>query len=91
MANRNAETYATISIDDLPKVDFSQVGETDETTIRRSIDLTQFVLKWNSQPTFIEDQTIVPILTMDYLTALNLMGTPEWLAPEPEPENDINE
>ena len=78
MSTKNADTYAIVSIDDLPKVDFNQVGETDQTTIRRSIDLTQFVLKWNSEPTFIEDGEIVPILTMDHLTALNLMSTPEW-------------
>lgn len=87
MSTKNADTYAIVSIDDLPKVDFSQVGETDQTTIRRSIDLTQFVLKWNSEPTFIEDGEIVPILTMDHLTALNLMSTPEWS----EIETDINE
>lgn len=87
MSTKNADTYAIVSIDDLPKVDFSQVGETDQTTIRRSIDLTQFVLKWNSEPTFIEDGEIVPILTMDHLTALNLMISPEWS----EIETDINE
>ena len=87
MSTKNADTYAIVSIDDLPKVDFSQVGETDQTTIRRSIDLTLFVLKWNSEPTFIEDGEIVPILTMDHLTALNLMSTPEWS----EIETDINE
>lgn len=87
MSTKNADTYAIVSIDDLPKVDFSQVGETDQTTIRQSIDLTQFVLKWNSEPTFIKDGEIVPILTMDHLTALNLMISPEWS----EIETDINE
>jgi hypothetical protein len=87
MANRISQTYATFSIDDLAKVDFSQVGETEETTIRRSIDLTQFILKWNSEPTFIEDGEIVPIQTLTHLQALNLMSTPEWS----EIETDINE
>ncbi len=87
MSTKNADTYAIVSIDDLPKVYFSQVGETDETTIRRSIDLTQFVLKWNSEPTFIEDGQIVPIQTLTHLQALNLMSTPEWS----EIETDINE
>lgn len=78
MSLRIANTYATISIDDLPKVDFSQVDETSETTIRRSVDLTQFVLKWNSEPSFIEDGTIIPIQILSYREALELMQTENW-------------
>ena len=33
----NNLTYATISIDDLSKVDFSQVGETSADTIRKNL------------------------------------------------------
>ena len=83
MTTKQAETYATISIDDLPKVDFSQVGETNETTIRRSLDLTQFILKWNNEPTFIEDGTVIPIQTINYADALVLMSTSEWSEPLP--------
>ena len=36
--------YATIDIADLANVDFSQVGETDENTIRKSLDELLFVL-----------------------------------------------
>lgn len=84
MITKQVETYATISIDDLPKVDFSQVGETNETTIRRSLDLTQFILKWNNEPTFIEDATVIPIQTMNHTDALVLMSTPEWSEDIPE-------
>ncbi len=91
MSTKQAETYAIISIADLNKVDFIQVGETDQTTIRKSIDLTQFVLKWNTEPTFIMDGQIVPILTMQHSEALNLMSTPEWSTPEPEIDTNTNE
>ena len=64
--NRNNLTYAIISIDDLPKVDFSQVGETSKDTIRRSLDLTKFVLKWSVEPTFIKDESIVPIEKLNH-------------------------
>jgi hypothetical protein len=75
--------YSTISIDDLPKVDFTQVGETSPDTIRKSIDLTQFVLKWNNEPTFIEDETIIPIGIYTHAEILELMSTPAWSEPDP--------
>ena len=75
--------YSTISIDDLPKVDFTQVRETSPDTIRKSIDLTQFVLKWNNEPTFIEDETIIPIGIYTHAEILELMSTPTW-TPEEE-------
>lgn len=80
---RIAETYATINIADLPLIDFSQVGETDETTIRKSLDDTQFVLKWNTEPTFIADGTVTPLQTLTHEQALVLMATPEWSEPIP--------
>ena len=73
--------YATISIDDLNKIDFSQIGETSADTIRRSIDLTQFVIKWNSEPTFIEDDVVIPIGVYSHANILTLMATNEWSEP----------
>ena len=35
---KQAETYATINIADLALIDFAQIGETDENTIRKSLD-----------------------------------------------------
>ena len=79
--NKNAETYATISIDDLPLIDFSQVGETSELTIRKSLDLTQFIIKWNTEPTFVSDGSVTPIEYMTHEQALALMQTVEWTEP----------
>ena len=78
---KNNLTYAIISIDDLPKVDFGQVGETSADTIRRSLDLTKFVLKWNVEPSFIADETIVPIECLNHEQTLVLMATDEWSEP----------
>ena len=80
----NNLTYATISIDDLQKIDFSQVGETSADTIRRSIDLTQFVLKWEIEPSFIEDELVIPIGEYNHQQILELMSTPEWSEPDPD-------
>ena len=78
---KNNLTYAIISIDDLPKVDFGQVGETSADTIRKSLDLTKFVLKWNVEPNFIHDETIIPIQQLNHEQALELMATNEWSEP----------
>lgn len=78
MSTRIADTYAIINIADLSNIDFSQVGETDQNTIRKSLDETQFVLKWNTEPTFITDGTVVPLQTLTHEQALTLMATPEW-------------
>ena len=78
MSTRIADTYAIINIADLVNIDFSQVGETDQNTIRKSLDETQFVLKWNTEPTFITDGTVTPLQTLTHEQALTLMATPEW-------------
>jgi len=83
MSTRIADTYAIINIADLGNIDFSQVGETDENTIRKSLDETQFVLKWNTEPTFITDGTVVPLQTLTHDEALALMATSEWSEPIP--------
>ena len=81
--NKIAETYATISIADLPLIDFSQIGETDENTIRKSLDESKFVIKWNTEPRFITDGSVTPLEVMTHDQALVLMASPEWSEPIP--------
>jgi len=78
MSTRIAETYAIINIADLVNIDFAQVGETDENTIRKSLDDSQFVIKYNDEPTFIADGSVVPLQTLTHSEALVLMASPEW-------------
>ena len=73
-----ANIYAIININDLSKVDFSQVDQTSAETVRKSIDGTMFVLKWEETPTFITDGTIVPLQTLTHQECLDLMNTSEW-------------
>lgn len=82
--NKQAETYATINIADLPLIDFSQIGETDENTIRKSLDESEFVIKWNTEPRFITDGTVSPLEVMTHEQALVLMASAEWSEPLPE-------
>ncbi len=76
-----AETYAIINIADLPSIDFSQVGETNENTIRKSLDESQFVIKWNTTPSFISDLSVVPVQILTHSEALTLMSTEAWSEP----------
>ena len=83
MSTRIAETYAIINIADLSNIDFAQVGETDENTIRKSLDETQFVIKYNTEPSFIADGTVTPLQTLTHAEALTLMASAEWSEPIP--------
>jgi|TARA_Y100000289_G_scaffold63502_1_gene74086 hypothetical protein len=76
-----AETYAIINIADLPNIDFSQVGETSKNTIRKSLDESQFVLKWNTTPSFIADLTVIPVQILTHSEAVELMATEAWSEP----------
>jgi hypothetical protein len=76
-------TYAVIDIKDLDLIDFSQIEETSSNTIRKSIDNTQFVIKWQDghEPTFISDGTVIPVGIYTHSECLELMDTPAWSEP----------
>ena len=81
----NTRTYAVINLTDVGLIDFAQVGETSSSTIRKSLDDTQFVIKWQEGyiPAFIMDGTVVPVETYDHHAILELMATPAWSDPDP--------
>ena len=75
----NTRTYAVINLTDVGLIDFSQVGQSSASTIRKSLDDTQFVIKWEEgyTPTFINNP-VVPVETYDHHAILELMATPQW-------------
>ena len=77
-------TYNTIAIADLNSIDFTQVEQTSTETIRKSIDKTQFIIKWETQPSFLTDGTVVPLETYNHSQCIELMGTNFWSTTEPE-------
>ncbi len=81
MSKKQAETYATINIADLPLIDFAQIGETSKNTIRKSLDESEFVIKWNTEPSFITDGSVTPLEVMTHEQALVLMASAEWSEP----------
>jgi hypothetical protein len=76
-------TYAVINITDLELIDFSQIEETSSNTIRKSLDNTQFVIKWQDghEPTFISDGTVIPTGIYTHSECLELMATDKWSEP----------
>lgn len=81
----NNLTYAICNIaTDLQNIDFSQVAETSAETIRRSLDDTLFVIKYNATPTFIYDGSVTPSQILSHEECLQLMSTSEWSEPIPE-------
>ena len=75
-------TYAVINIADLNLIDFSQIEETSSSTIRKSLDNSQFVIKWEKQePTFILDGSVSPLQVLTHSECLQLMSTDKWSEP----------
>jgi len=81
----NNKTYAVINLTDVGLIDFAQVGESSVSTIRKSLDDTQFVIKWENGyiPTFISDFSVVPVADYDHHSVLELMATSAWSEPIP--------
>ncbi len=73
-------TYATALTSDIGSVDFSQVMETSASTVRKSIDETQFVLKWYTAdtPTFVTDSSVTLTWSGSHADCLTLMATTAW-------------
>jgi hypothetical protein len=70
--------YGIIHINDLDNVDFTQIGETSSETIRKSLDGSMFVIKWETEPDFIKDDVVIPLQVLSYQECLELMNTSEW-------------
>ena len=83
MSKKIAETYATISTSDLGLIDFSQIHETSAETIRKSLDETEFIIKYDAVPTFISDGSVEILQAMNHDEALQLMASEELSEPLP--------
>ena len=79
----NTKIYAILNIGDLDKVNFNEVITTSKETIRKSIDESQFLIKYFITPEFIKDNTVTPISVMNHEDCLTLMATAAWTDPNP--------
>ena len=80
---KSFSTYAIIQASDLANIDFDQIGETSADTLRYNLANTEFIIKWNTTPTFITDGSVVPVSELTHQEALALMATAEWSEPIP--------
>lgn len=80
--------YAIINTPYLGEIDFSQICETSLNTLRYKLDGTQFIIKWveGDLPTFIEDGSVTPFVTMNHEQVLELMSKPTWTPTDPDGE-----
>lgn len=70
--------YAIINIESLNFIDFTEIEETSENTIRKSLDKSQFIIKYNIEPSFIKNGTVVPLQFLNYTESLELMRSEKW-------------
>jgi hypothetical protein len=73
--------YLIFPTSQLDKVDFNQVGETSEETVRKSIDEIKTLVKWDgSDPTFISELTDTEG-PYNHEQMLQILSGPEWNEP----------
>jgi len=70
-------TYAIINTTDKDKVNFEEVIQ-EPSTVRYSLDETQFVIKYETEPSFITDGSVVPDAILNHDLCLDLMATSDW-------------
>ena len=80
MEYQNRE-FMIFNISELDQIDFSQVLETSQDTVRKSVDQTKTFVKWNGQ---IPD-CVLDLLTKEgpysYEEIVEIMNTQEWTSP----------
>ena len=77
-------TYITINTTEIELVNFNEVLETSETTLRLSVNGLQTLLKWEgSEPSF-----VATLSSYDgpytHSEILAIMATPAWTPPDPQ-------
>ncbi len=75
--------YVIIKLAEIGLIDFSQVAQSSASTVRKSLDDTQFVIKWQEgyEPTFIADGKVTPLQVLTHSECLQLMSTDKWSEP----------
>lgn len=87
----NSKTYAIIRLTDIDLIDFSQVAQTSSRTVRKNIDNSEFVIKWQEgqEPTFISNGKVTPLQVLSHSECLQLMATSDWSEPLDEGVNEF--
>ncbi len=69
--------YTILNTEDLNRVNFNEVEETSENTLRYNNANTEFLLKFEGDtPSFLEGKTLY-----DYEGIMQILNSPEWTQP----------
>jgi hypothetical protein len=69
--------YTILNTDELSSVNFNEVQETSENTLRYNNAKTEFLLKFEGEtPSFLEGKTLY-----DYNGIMEILNSPEWTQP----------
>jgi hypothetical protein len=69
--------YTILNTDELSSVNFNEVNETSENTLRYNNAKTEFLLKFEGvTPSFLEGKTLY-----DYDGIMQILNSPEWTQP----------
>ena len=76
--------FMIFAVTELPQIDFTQVCETSEDTVRRSVDAAKTFVKWDSETV---PSSVDALTTKEgpyaYEEILAILATPEWTDPNP--------
>ena len=76
--NRN---FMILNVSELPNIDFNQVLETSEDTVRKSIDETKTFVKWDGTIPQCVNNLTTKEGPYTYDEILTILATPEWTDP----------
>ena len=75
--------FMIFNVSELNSINFNEVLETSEDTVRKSADLTKTFVKWNgSTPPCVQSLTTSEG-PYTYNEMLTILATPEWTDPNP--------
>jgi hypothetical protein len=76
--------FMIFAVTELPQIDFTQVLETSEDTVRRSVGLAKTFVKWDSE---LIPECVDTLTTKEgpyaYEEILAILSGPEWTDPNP--------
>ena len=85
METQNYETrgFMIFNVSELNQIDFTQVHETSQDTVRKSVDETKTFVKWDGET----PSSVASLTTKEgpytYQEILNILATEEWTDPNP--------
>ena len=85
METQNYETreFMIFNVSELDQIDFTQVHETSQDTVRKSVDETKTFVKWDGEI----PSSVASLTTKEgpytYEEILNILATEEWTDPNP--------